>query len=58
MNKRKKIINWLKFKLGIRRWVEEPFYFQEKDKVYCVECGEDINWKKRGDLDVHDMRHW
>ena len=54
----KGIINWLKFQLGIKRWVVEHWYYEENGRVFCVQCGQDINWKKRGDCDVHDMKHW
>ena len=53
----KNIIFWAKEKLGIIQWIAEPFYWQENDKIYCSRCGV-IDWKKKGDLDVHDMIHW
>lgn len=53
-------MNWIKFKLGIREWVigAEGWFYVEKGRVFCMRCGQDINWKKRGDVDVHDMTHW
>ena len=52
-----RIIFWLKVRLGWIEWIAEPSYYQEGGKVLCVSCG-DFGWQKRGDLDVHDMKHW
>lgn len=51
------MISWIKFFLGIRKWVSKPLYYQEKGKIFCITHG-DFGWKQRGDLDIHDMRHW
>lgn len=53
----KKIIFWLKVKLGIIQWIDDYRFYQEGGRIFCKTCG-DFGWKKRGDADIHDMHHW